>query len=64
MADITGSEDRIRVGDRVILFGGDRGESVGALASRAGTIVYECTCQVSARVRRLPEEEDTFLNTP
>ena len=64
MADITGSEDRIRVGDRVILFGGDRGESVGALASRAGTIVYECTCQVSARVRRFPEEEDTFLNTP
>ena len=53
MADITGSEDRIRPGDRVTLFGDDRGESVGALASRAGTIVYECTCQVSARVRRI-----------
>ena len=54
MADITGDEDRIRVGDRVTLFGGDRGERISALAVRAGTIVYECTCQVSARVRRIP----------
>ena len=56
MADITGHEDDIRVGDPVLLFGGDRGESVGALAARAGTIVYECTCQVSARVRRVERE--------
>lgn len=53
MADITGCEDGIRVGDPVLLFGDDRGESVGALAARAGTIVYECTCQVSARVPRV-----------
>ena len=56
MADITDHEDDIRVGDPVLLFGGDRGESVGALAARAGTIVYECTCQVSARVRRVERE--------
>ncbi len=54
MADITGAEEHIHAGDRVILFGGDRGESVSALAARAGTIVYECTCQVSARVPRVP----------
>lgn len=53
MADITGYEDEIHVGDRVVLFGGDRGESVGALAARARTIVYECTCQISARVHRV-----------
>jgi len=53
MADITGAEEHVHVGDRVILFGGDRGESISALAARAGTIVYECTCQVSARVPRV-----------
>lgn len=58
MADITGDEDRVHVGDRAILFGGDRGESVSALAARAHTIVYECTCQVSARVRRVPVENN------
>lgn len=57
MADITGDEDRVHVGDRAVLFGRDRGESVSALAARAGTIVYECTCQVSARVRRVPTED-------
>ena len=53
MADITGAEEHVHVGDRVILFGGDRGESISSLAARAGTIVYECTCQVSARVPRV-----------
>ncbi len=53
MVDITGGEARIHVGDRVILFGGDRGEAIAELANRAGTIVYECTCQVSHRVPRV-----------
>lgn len=52
MIDITGAEDRVHVGDLVTLFGGDRGEQIAALATRAGTIVYECTCQVSYRVPR------------
>lgn len=54
MVDITGAEDRVHVGDTVTLFGGDRGETIAELASRAGTIVYECTCQVSHRVVRKP----------
>lgn len=54
MVDITGAEDRVHVGDTVTLFGGDRGERIASLASRAGTIVYECTCQVSHRVPRKP----------
>jgi len=52
MADITGYEDDIHTGDPVLLFGGDRGERIGALAGLADTIVYECTCQVSRRVVR------------
>lgn len=54
MVDITGAEDWVHVGDTVTLFGGDRGEAIAELASRAGTIVYECTCQVSHRVVRKP----------
>lgn len=54
MVDITGAEDRVKVGDTVTLFGDDRGEALADLASRAGTIVYECTCQVSHRVPRVP----------
>ena len=53
MADITGHEDEIHVGDRAVLFGGDRGESISALAARGKTIVYECTCRISARVCRV-----------
>jgi len=60
MADITGAEESVHVGDRVILFGADHGESVSALAAHAGTIVYECTCQVSARVPRVPVSGTNF----
>ncbi len=55
MVDITGWEERIHVGDKVVLFGGDRGESLAALAKKAGTIVYECTCHISERVPRIPQ---------
>lgn len=54
MVDITGAEDRVKVGDTVTLFGDDRGEALADLANRASTIVYECTCQVSGRVPRVP----------
>lgn len=54
MVDITGAEDRVHIGDDVVLFGGDRGERIAALAARADTIVYECTCRVSDRVPRRP----------
>lgn len=54
MVDITGAEERVHIGDDVVLFGGDRGERIAALAARADTIVYECTCRVSDRVPRRP----------
>jgi len=56
MVDITGGEELVRIGDTAILFGDDLGASVGSLARRAGTIVYECVCQVSRRVPRVPTE--------
>lgn len=59
MVDIT-PEDHgcpdVRVGDKVILFGGDDGTSVNELADRAKTINYEVICKVSKRVPRIPEE--------
>ncbi len=54
MVDVT--DGAVAVGDRVVLFGDDRGEGLASLAHRAGTIVYECTCQVSQRVPRIPVE--------
>ncbi len=58
MVDITtatAGERDIRIGDRVLLFGQDRGEALAALARWAGTIPYECTCQIGVRVPRIPE---------
>lgn len=52
MIDITGRENAVHPGDEAVLFGGDNGESLEALAARAGTINYECTCAVSKRVTR------------
>ena len=54
MVDITGDET-VAVGDEVTLFGGDSGETVNALAKRAGTINYEVICKVSKRVTRVIE---------
>jgi alanine racemase len=50
-----GPEPRAEVGDRVTLIGADGGERVLAeeLAARLGTINYEVTCGLSARVRRV-----------
>lgn len=44
MIDVTGlpPEVSVSVGDRVIIFGSDGGESLRRLAKKAGTIVYEC----------------------
>lgn len=53
MVDITDGE-KIEVGDRAVLFGGDDGESINALASLAGTINYEVVCKISKRVNRVP----------
>ena len=53
MVDITDGEG-IEVGDRAVLFGGDDGESINALASLAGTINYEVVCKISKRVNRVP----------
>ncbi len=58
MVDVTpeapGDPD-VKVGDKVILFGGDDGTSVNELAGRAGTINYEVICKVSKRVPRIEE---------
>ncbi len=56
MVDITDCP-QVAVGDRVILFGGDDGSAVNALARIAGTINYEIVCGVSKRVVRIPEYE-------
>ena len=52
MVDIT-DDGEISVGDEVVLFGGDGGESANKLARRAGTINYEVVCKVSKRVTRI-----------
>lgn len=55
MADVTptvGESCKVKVGDRVTLFGGDDGTMVNTLAKLAGTINYEVVCQVSKRVVR------------
>jgi len=54
MVDIT-DDDTVAVGDEVVLFGGDNGESVNALAEQADTINYEVICNVSKRVTRTVE---------
>ena len=53
MVDITGDEGTIHPGDTAVLFGDDRGEALETLAHSAGTINYECTCDVSPRVERI-----------
>ena len=53
MVDITGDEGTIHPGDTAVLFGDDHGEALEALARSAGTINYECTCDVSPRVERI-----------
>ena len=53
MADITGHEAEVGVGQEVTLFGGDDGELIEALAASAGTINYEVICNVSRRVKRV-----------
>jgi len=49
-----GSADAVRCGDRVTIIGADGGEQITAeeLARRIGTINYEITCGISARVPR------------
>lgn len=51
MADVTGTG--AVPGDSVTLFGDRRGR-LAQLAARAGTIDYECLCQISSRVPRIP----------
>ena len=54
MIDVSGVED-VDVGDEVILMGrqGDEEISAAELAERAGTITWEITTRVGARVRRV-----------
>ncbi len=54
MIDVTGGS--AAVGDRVVLFGDGQARLAG-LARRAGTIDYECLCNISARVPRIKEGE-------
>jgi alanine racemase len=50
-----GPQDAVRVGDRVVLLGGDGSERQTAedLARRAGTISWEVLCGISGRVPRV-----------
>ena len=50
MIDVTDS--RARVGDKVVIFGGESAE-LSALAKMANTIEYECLCLVTSRVPRI-----------
>jgi len=56
MVDITGSETLVHAGDTAVLFGGDRGEMLLALAEYAQTIPYECLCAIAPRVIRTEED--------
>jgi alanine racemase len=53
LLDVTDVEG-VRVGDRVTLLGADAGHLLPAedLARTAGTLSYEITCGISARVPR------------
>lgn len=56
MVDL-GDETTVRVGDPVVLIGrsGDQEITVDELAQALGTITYEVTCQINARVERVYE---------
>lgn len=47
--------DNVQVGDEVILMGRDGNEEIscGELAKKAGTITWEITTRIGARVRRV-----------
>ncbi len=51
-----GPDATVAVGDRAVLIGTDCGEQITAadLAAALGTIPYEVTCRIAARVPRLP----------
>jgi alanine racemase len=55
MFDATGLEPQVKQGDMVTLIGhdGDKFISVDELAQKLGTINYEITCMISARVPRV-----------
>lgn len=55
MIDVSDIPD-IAVGDEVVLFGNDPAD-LKELASRAGTIEYECLCVVSSRIPRIKQRE-------
>ena len=50
-----GDDHRVAVGDEVVLLGGQGAETIDAWewAERLGTIAYEVTCAISARVPRV-----------
>jgi alanine racemase len=54
MVDVTEVSD-VEVGDEVVLIGrqGDEEVTVGEVASRAGTIIYEILTAVGMRSRRI-----------
>jgi alanine racemase len=56
-----GAADAVRCGDRVTIIGADGSERITAeeLARRVGTINYEITCGVSARVPRVYHRDGT-----
>jgi len=59
MIDVTRVNPRVRQGDIVTLIGSDRDNfiSVDELAANLGTINYEVTCMISARVPRVYREQ-------
>lgn len=55
MVDVSAGGDAVQPGDAVVIFGGDRGESMSELAARSATISYEILCRVGKRVPREAE---------
>jgi alanine racemase len=64
MIDVTNIPG-VRIGDTVTLIGKEGGEeiTVGELASKCKTIVYEITCGIGPRVARVFKYKDRIAST-
>jgi alanine racemase len=63
--DLTALGDRVAIGDEVVLIGSQGNETIDAaeLADLTGTITYEITCGLTARIPRLYTREGAIVAT-
>jgi alanine racemase len=65
LVDVT-NVPNVKLNDEVVLLGESSGQSVTAeyLAKTAGTLSYEVTCGIGARVPRVFVEDPNFVESP